>query len=251
MLRIAQATPADLAEIVKILQEMDSLYSESDPEPGGSKARQIGEVLFSDNPQVYGLLAYDGAQAAGFASYSYLWPAVLTSKSLYLKELYVARNNRRRGVGAALMQHILSIADQNECSRVEWTTDLGNFTAQRFCESLGFTSLRYKVYYQADDFEITRASERLSRRDVTDRQEPPDSTRPFDRITVDPGKMGGQPCIRGHRFTVEQLLRLAGAGWTLEQIQEEFTFIEAPDLQQAIAYASLLILGTFTSKPRR
>ncbi|MGO9292590.1 MAG: DUF433 domain-containing protein, partial [Streptosporangiaceae bacterium] len=33
----------------------------------------------------------------------------------------------------------------------------------------------------------------------------------LDRITIEPGKMGGQPCIRGHRFTVEHLLNLVGA----------------------------------------
>jgi uncharacterized protein (DUF433 family) len=34
----------------------------------------------------------------------------------------------------------------------------------------------------------------------------------FDRTTIEPGKMGGQPCIRGHRFTVEHLLTLVGGG---------------------------------------
>lgn len=63
----------------------------------------------------------------------------------------------------------------------------------------------------------------------------------LDRITIEPGKMGGQPCIRGHRFTVEHLLRLVGAGWSLEQIQEDFPFIEAEDVQQAIAYASFSV----------
>jgi uncharacterized protein (DUF433 family) len=43
----------------------------------------------------------------------------------------------------------------------------------------------------------------------------------LDRITIEPGKMGGQPCIRGHRFTVEHLLSLVGASWTLEEIQAD------------------------------
>jgi uncharacterized protein (DUF433 family) len=34
----------------------------------------------------------------------------------------------------------------------------------------------------------------------------------FDRITIEPGKMGVQPCLRGHRFTVKHLLTLVGAG---------------------------------------
>jgi uncharacterized protein (DUF433 family) len=63
----------------------------------------------------------------------------------------------------------------------------------------------------------------------------------LDRITIDPGKMGGQPCIRGHRFTVEHLLNLVGAGWALEQIQEDFPLIEAADILQAVAYAAFSV----------
>ncbi|WP_425402781.1 DUF433 domain-containing protein [Jiangella gansuensis] len=37
------------------------------------------------------------------------------------------------------------------------------------------------------------------------------------------------------------MLRLIGAGWSLEQVQEEFPFIEAADVQQAIAYASFSV----------
>lgn len=62
----------------------------------------------------------------------------------------------------------------------------------------------------------------------------------FDRITVDPGKLGGQPCIRGYRFSVEHLLELLAAGWTLEVIQAEFPFIELEDVQQALGYAAAL-----------
>ena len=60
----------------------------------------------------------------------------------------------------------------------------------------------------------------------------------FERITVEPGKMNGQPCIRGMRFTVAHLLRLIAAGWSLGQIQDEFPFIEPEDVEQALLYAA-------------
>jgi uncharacterized protein (DUF433 family) len=63
----------------------------------------------------------------------------------------------------------------------------------------------------------------------------------LDRITIEPGKMGGRPCIRGHRFTVEHLLCPVGAGWTLEEIQADFPFIEAADIQQAAAFAAFSV----------
>ena len=45
----------------------------------------------------------------------------------------------------------------------------------------------------------------------------------------------------GTRFTVEHLLSLVGAGWTLEQIQADFPFIEAADIQQSSAYAAFSV----------
>lgn len=62
----------------------------------------------------------------------------------------------------------------------------------------------------------------------------------FDRLTVEPDKLGGQPCVRGYRFTVEHLLELLAAGWTFEQIHADFPFIEPEDIQQALAYAAAL-----------
>jgi uncharacterized protein (DUF433 family) len=59
----------------------------------------------------------------------------------------------------------------------------------------------------------------------------------FDRITGEPGKMR-EPCIRGHRFTVAHLVRLVGAGMDVEQIQQDFPFIEAEDVRQALLYAA-------------
>jgi uncharacterized protein (DUF433 family) len=60
----------------------------------------------------------------------------------------------------------------------------------------------------------------------------------LDRITIEPGKMGGQPCIRGLRFTAAQLLALIRAHWTLDQMQREFPFLEPADIAQALAHAS-------------
>jgi uncharacterized protein (DUF433 family) len=64
---------------------------------------------------------------------------------------------------------------------------------------------------------------------------------PFDRITVDPAKLGGKPCIRGQRFSVDHLLELLAAGWSWEEIRADFPYIEPEDIQQALAYAAAVI----------
>jgi uncharacterized protein (DUF433 family) len=60
----------------------------------------------------------------------------------------------------------------------------------------------------------------------------------FDRITVEPDKLEGKPCIRGLRITVETVVRLVAAGWTFEQILEEYPDLERADIQQALEYAA-------------
>jgi len=60
----------------------------------------------------------------------------------------------------------------------------------------------------------------------------------LDRITFDPKVMGGKPCIRGMRVTVGTLVGLVASGHTTDQILEAYPYLEAPDIQQALAYAA-------------
>jgi uncharacterized protein (DUF433 family) len=56
----------------------------------------------------------------------------------------------------------------------------------------------------------------------------------FSRLTVEPDKLGGQPCIRGYRFSVEQLLGLLADGLTLEQIQADYPCVEQADIAEVL-----------------
>jgi uncharacterized protein (DUF433 family) len=51
------------------------------------------------------------------------------------------------------------------------------------------------------------------------------------RITVEPGKIGGKPCIRGLRFTVYDLMSYLAAGMTEDEILAEFPDLEKEDFQ--------------------
>jgi uncharacterized protein (DUF433 family) len=59
-------------------------------------------------------------------------------------------------------------------------------------------------------------------------------------LTVEPDKLGGQPCIRGYRFGAEQLLRLLAEGLALEQIQTDYPFVEQADVTEVLRYAAAL-----------
>ncbi|MGB5065038.1 MAG: DUF433 domain-containing protein [Candidatus Competibacter sp.] len=58
------------------------------------------------------------------------------------------------------------------------------------------------------------------------------------RITIEPGKCGGQPCIRGKRIRVTDILELLSAGAPFEEILEDYPFLEREDLLAALEYAA-------------
>ena len=60
----------------------------------------------------------------------------------------------------------------------------------------------------------------------------------FPRIVVNQAVMGGKPCIRGLRVTVETILSLLAAGRTREEILKAYPYLEADDIDQALAYAA-------------
>lgn len=60
----------------------------------------------------------------------------------------------------------------------------------------------------------------------------------FDRITIEPDKCGGQPCIRGMRITVRRVLDLIGTYETRAELFQEYPYLEEEDLRQALDYAS-------------
>lgn len=63
----------------------------------------------------------------------------------------------------------------------------------------------------------------------------------FDRITVEPGKCGGKPCIRGMRITVRRVLEILATYTDRDEIFREYPFLEADDLRQALHYAAIAV----------
>ena len=60
----------------------------------------------------------------------------------------------------------------------------------------------------------------------------------FDRITVEPGKCGGKPCIRGMRITVRRVLEILATYRERDDLFREYPFLEEEDLRQALRYGA-------------
>lgn len=60
----------------------------------------------------------------------------------------------------------------------------------------------------------------------------------LDRISQQPGVMGGKPCIRGMRVTVGMILGQIGAGHSIEELLSDYPYLEREDIQQALLYGA-------------
>ncbi len=57
-------------------------------------------------------------------------------------------------------------------------------------------------------------------------------------ITIEPGKRGGKPCIRGMRITVYDVLSYLAAGMTHEEILADFPYLTKEDILACLSYAA-------------
>ena len=57
-------------------------------------------------------------------------------------------------------------------------------------------------------------------------------------ITIEPGKRGGKPCIRGMRITVYDVLSYLASGMSYEEILEDFPYLTREDILASLEYAA-------------
>ncbi|MFK8161920.1 MAG: DUF433 domain-containing protein [Lewinella sp.] len=67
-----------------------------------------------------------------------------------------------------------------------------------------------------------------------------------DRITIEPGKRSGKPCVRGLRMTVYDVLSYLASGMTAEEILDDFPDLEREDILACLSYAATREQRTLT-----
>jgi uncharacterized protein (DUF433 family) len=59
-----------------------------------------------------------------------------------------------------------------------------------------------------------------------------------DIITIEPGKRGGKPCIRGMRITVYDVLEYLASGMSQQEVLDDFPYLTEEDIRACLAYAA-------------
>ncbi len=143
------AEPADCGVLFDLIQQLAKYEKLSHAVTGNVQA--LKEHLFGSRPYVEAILVEDGGQAVGFALFFYNYSTFLTKPGIYLEDLFVIPEFRRRGVGKALLTKLAQIAVERDCGRLEWSVLDWNEPAKSFYRSMGASIL--------DDWQICRVTE--------------------------------------------------------------------------------------------
>ena len=132
---IASACPGDLKQVLRLIRELAQFEDLEDAVT--CQEADLRRALFGPNPSLYALLAFEGDQAVGFATYYFVLSTFSGRKCLYLEDIYVAESFRGEGLGRQLMAHAAVRAKAEDCVSMRWRVLGWNQRAIRFYESLG------------------------------------------------------------------------------------------------------------------
>ena len=139
MLTLRPAQPADAPLIVEYIHELAAFEQLS--HACHASAERITHGLFGDMPRAACVLAEWEGRPAGFALYFYNFSTFLAQPGIYIEDLFVRPDFRRKGIARALFRHLAQKAIAEGCGRLEWWVLNWNKDAITFYESLGATAM--------------------------------------------------------------------------------------------------------------
>ena len=97
----------------------------------------LERALLGQSPVAEAVLAWQGAQAVGYAVYYPVFSTFRGRAALYLEDIFVVPEARGQGVGYALMRYLAQVARQRGYDRIEWSVLDWNAPALAFYRKLG------------------------------------------------------------------------------------------------------------------
>lgn len=147
-LTIREAAPADIPLILEFIRGI-AVYEKLEHQFVAT-AESLQEELFGERPAAEVILVFaddatDSAAAressasvpVAYAVFFHNFSTFLGRKGLYLEDIFVKPEFRRRGIGRVLLRHLAKLAVERGCGRFEWTVLDWNTPAIEFYQGLG------------------------------------------------------------------------------------------------------------------
>ena len=129
-LKIRPATEADvplLLEFIRAIAEYEKLLDEVE-----ATEETLRESLFGDRPAAEALIGEWEGEPATFAVYFHNLSTFTGRSGLYLEDLFVKPEYRKRGIGKLMLKHLAKIAMERDCPCFEWVALEWNESAIEF-----------------------------------------------------------------------------------------------------------------------
>ena len=145
---IRKATENDTELIYSLITKL-AIYEKMENDVFTSVA-QLKENIFKNNFAEV-VIAEENSKPVGFALYFFNFSTFLGKPGLYLEDLFVEDECRGKGYGKKLLLHLVKIAKEKNCGRMEWSVLNWNEPAIKFYESLGAKGMDEWTVYRLDD----------------------------------------------------------------------------------------------------
>lgn len=134
-LHIRDAGPGDVPLILDFIRALAD-YERLSHEVVATE-ELLRETLFGERRTAEALLGYMGEEPVAFALFFHNFSTFVGRPGIYLEDLFVKPAARGRGVGRAMLTHLIRLAKDRKCGRVEWAVLDWNQPAIDFYRSLG------------------------------------------------------------------------------------------------------------------
>jgi GNAT superfamily N-acetyltransferase len=127
---------ADLLELIRELARFEKLEHEVE-----ATITDMEQSFFGAKPVAGALFARRDKELAGYAIYFFTFSSFVGRPGIWLEDLYVRSQFRKRGLGRALIEAVARVGVERNCGRFEWTALNWNKNALDFYAKLGARTL--------------------------------------------------------------------------------------------------------------
>ena len=139
MIAIRSALASDVPVLFQMLRA--SAADQGFPDALAVTESDLLQDGFGPQPTFRAVIASLDGAPAGTALYFFNYSTWVSRNGLYLEDLYVDPNFRRRGIGRALLDHLWTLAREQGCLRMQWVVHRDNHRAIRLYRSFGARSM--------------------------------------------------------------------------------------------------------------
>ncbi len=152
--RVRAAGPEDVPLLLELFRELAE-YEHLEHELRATEVR-LRDALFGERPAAEALIAERGSQAAGYALFFPTFSSFLTSRRVWLEDLFVRPAHRGAGVGRALLAAVAAHARAGGGERLEWAALDWNELALGFYRRIGAQTMSEWITHRLVGEELER-----------------------------------------------------------------------------------------------